>query len=175
MSYNDIILTNLLFNSISKIDTGYFIVDTLYMLFISTLIFYILKSNFKQTFSKKIESISNYFDKTNKLIFASSEKATSQRYRAIMYYISRKNDSTIKTLSEVFEMKYSHKFDDYEEKKTGVYRVNQSMKFNIDTYIEGRVYTEEKEKKNYNNDTSYVEISSLEIFSKNVSLIGLED
>ena len=175
MSYNDIILTNLLFNSISKIDTGYFIVDTLYMLFISTLIFYILKSNFKQNFSKKIESISNYFDKTNKLIFASSEKATSQRYRAIMYYISRKNDPTIKTLSEVFEMKYSHKFDDYEEKKTGVYRVNQSMKFNIDTDIYGRVYTEEKEKKSYNNDISYVEISSLEIFSKKLRLTELED
>ena len=174
MNYNDIMLTNMIFNSVNKISTGYFILDTVCIFAISSILFYILQPEFKNSFSKKISDIYNRWNKMNKLIFTSSDKMTSKRYRAIMFFISKKNDPTVKILTESIETKYNNRTDDYEEKKNNIYRIDQDIKFNIDTDIEGSVYNMEKEKMDYNNRAVLVEFMILEIFSKKLSLLQLE-
>ena len=175
MNYQDIMMTNMLFTYISKINSGYFLIDLMYIMTVTSLMFYVFQPAFKNMYMKKIENFFNFWDKTNKLMFVSSEKGTtSHRFKAIMFYLSKKNDPTIKTLSEVVELRYNHKSDDYDEKKTGVYRVNQEKIFNVDTNIRGRVYWEEKEKQTDYNRPTLIELLNLEIFSNKLSLPQLE-
>jgi hypothetical protein len=174
MSYNDIMLTNMIFNYASKIQTGYIILDIIYIVSISSFIFYIIQPNFKNMFIKKMESYISYWHKVNRIKFSSSKNGNSMRQKAIMYYISKKNDPSIKVLCEILELKYNNKTDDYEDRKTGLYRVDQDTIFNIDKDIMGRVYYEEKEKTDYGTKLVYVEYIFLEIFSSKLSMNMLE-
>ena len=177
MHYNDIIITNMLFNSVTKINTGYIILDAIYIMVISSLVFYVFQSNFKNNVSRKIESYISYFDKTNKLIFSTTDKITSKRFKSIMHFVSKSNDPSVKTLTEIIDLKYSQRYDEMQESKVSIYRVDQSMKFNIIENIEGKVYYKEKEKEKseYNGKIIYSEITYLEIFSKKFTLTQLED
>jgi hypothetical protein len=170
----DMIFTNMMFNSVSKINTGYMIFDCLYIGVLSFIMFYIFDNNFKNKFFKKVESIVNYFDKTNKLIFSATDKNTSERYRAIMYYISKKTDPSIRVLSEIYDTRYNRETDDYEE-VTMVYRIDQHMSFIVDKNIMGRVYNVEKEKSEANNRIVHVEYMYVELYSSIVSLLQLEE
>lgn len=175
MSYSDIMLTNMIFNYGAKVESGYIILDIIYMVSLSSFIFYILQSNFKNMFIKKIESYIYYWNKTNRIKFSSSKNGNSMRQKAIMYYISKKNDPSIKVLCEILELKYNNKTDDYEDRKTGLYRVDQDTIFNIDKDIMGRVYYEEKEKADYGTKLIYVEYIFLEIFSSKLTMNTMED
>jgi len=175
MSYSDIMLTNMIFNYVSKVESGYIILDIIYMVALSSFIFYILQSNFKSIFIKKIENYIYYWNKTNRIKFSSSKNGNSIRQKAIMYYISKKNDSSIKVLSEILEVKYNNNTDSYEDRKTGLYRVDQDTIFNIDKDIMGRVYYEEKEKTDYGTKLVYVEYIFLEIFSSKLTMNTMED
>jgi ATP-dependent 26S proteasome regulatory subunit len=138
---------------------------------------YFSHPNFKATISRKISGIFSRFDKTNRLIFLTNDKESSKRYRAIMHYVSKLNDKTVKTLCEITDYKFSRRTEDYEETKNSTYRVDQSTTFIIDRElgIEGKVYTREKEKSEYNGKTNYTEYNYLEIFSKKINLIKLEE
>lgn len=174
MNYNDIFMTNMILGSVSKISTGYLILDIFYSFIISSVLFYVIQSDFKNNMFEKVESLFNIFNKTNKLIFSSIEKGTSMRYRAIMHYISKINNPSIKVLNEVFEMKYNHKTDEYEDKKLGLYRVDQPMKFSIINNINGIVYCKSKERQDSYGKIGMIEVLYLEIFSTKLSLIELE-
>ena len=167
MSLNDFMITNMLFNSFSKVDTGYIIIDIIYFMMTSSIILYLMTPNFKHQFFRKIEGFATSFDSTNRIIFSSSDKESSKRYRSIMYYISKFNDSSVKSLSENINWKFNRSVEDYEESKNSVYRVDQSRKFMIDKQleIEGRVYSREKERSEFNGKTNYTEYNYLEIFS----------
>ena len=175
MSYTDVLLTNMIINYVSKVESGYIILDIIYMFSLTSFIFYIIQPNFKTMFLKKMESYIYYWNKTNRIKFSSSKNGNSMRQKAIMYYISRKNDPSIKVLSEILEVKYNNTTDDYEDRKTGLYRVDQDTVFNIDTNIMGRVYYEEKEKQDYGPKVVYVEYIFLEIFSSKLSMNAMED
>ena len=174
MSYSDIMLTNMIFNYVSKVNSGYIIIDVIYMVLLSSFIFYIIQPNFKTKCFKKLESFFSFWNKTNRIKFSSSKNGNSVRQKAIMYYISKKNDPSIKVLTEILELKYNNKTDDYEDRKAGIYRVDQGSIFNIDTNIMGRVYYEEKEKSDFGTKLIYVEYICLEIFSSKYSMIELE-
>jgi ATP-dependent Zn protease len=165
----------MIFNYVSKVESGYIILDIIYMVALSSFIFYILQSNFKSIFIKKIENYIYYWNKTNRIKFSSSKNGNSIRQKAIMYYISKKNDSSIKVLSEILEVKYNNNTDSYEDRKTGLYRVDQDTIFNIDKDIMGRVYYEEKEKTDYGTKLVYVEYIFLEIFSSKLTMNTMED
>lgn len=175
MSYTDVLLTNMIINYVSKVESGYIIIDILYMFALSSFIFYIIQSNFKTMFLKKMESYIYYWNKTNRIKFSSSKNGNSMRQKAIMFYISKKNDPSIKVLCEILELKYNNKTDDYEDRKTSLYRVDQDNIFNIDKDIMGRVYYEEKEKQDYGTKLIYVEYIFLEIFSSKLSMNAMED
>ncbi len=176
MSINDFMITNMLFNSFAKVDTGFIIMDILYIMMMSSLILYLLQPNFKYQLGRKVEGVFSTLDKTNKIVFSSSEKESSKRYRAIMHYVSKTNDSSVKSLSEIVDWKFNRRAEDYEESKNSVYRVDQSIKFNVDTTlgIEGKVYSREKERSEFNGKTNYTEYNYLELFSKKIKLLELE-
>lgn len=176
MFMNDFMITNMLINSFNKVDTGYIIIDLMCIMIMSSGILYFLTPNFKNQFFRKIEGFISRFDTTNRIIFSSNEKETSKRYRSIMHYISKSNNPTVKTLSEIVAWKFNRKVEDYEESKNSVYRVDQSLKFMIDEtmQIEGRVYSMDKEQSEFNGKTSYTKYNYLEIFSKKIKLIDIE-
>jgi ATP-dependent 26S proteasome regulatory subunit len=180
MSINDFMITNMLFTSFGKVNTGYIIIDILYVMITSTLILYFLTPNFKNRFFKKIgEFVSGFasnFDSTNRIIFSASDKESSKRYRSIMHYISKSNEPTVKCLSEIVDWKSNWRTDEYEECKNSVYRVDQFHKFIIDKQmsIEGKVYIREKERSEFNGKSNITEYNCLEIFSKKTKLVDLE-
>ncbi len=175
MNYNDIILTNMLFNSITKINTGYIIIDAVYILILSSLMFYFFHPNFKNKIGRKIESIFHRLDNTNRLIFNTSDKMTSKRFKGIMHFVSKTNDPSIKVLTEVIDVKYNYREEPYEESKTSIYRVDQSTIFRIDKDIDGKVYYKEKEISEFSGKVNYIKLTFLEIFSKKLTLTQLED
>jgi hypothetical protein len=140
-------ITNMLFNSLGKIDTGYIIIDFLYIIILTSILFYVLQPNLKNTLFRKCEGIWLKFDKTYKLKFSTNDKESSKRYRAIMHYISKSNDPTVKTLSEIVDIKFNRRYDDYEETNNSNYRVDQGLSFIVDKKadIKGQVYNIEKE------------------------------
>lgn len=176
MNFNDVMITNMIFSSFSKINTGYIIFDIVFIMILSAVITYFSNPNFKYQFARKLDGIISKFDKTNKLVFTSNEKESSKRYRSIMKFISKSNDPSVRILSEITDWKFNRRSEDYEETKNSVYRVDQSQKFVIDKNmgIEGKVYCREKEKSEFQGKTNYTEYNYLEIFSKKITLTQLE-
>lgn len=177
MSLNDFMITNMLFNSFSKIDTGYIILDIIYFMIMSSIILYFLTPNFKQQIFRKVEGFISSFDTTNRIVFSSNEKVSSKRYRSIAHYISKSNDPSVKSLSEIVDFKFNRKVQDYEESKNSIYRIDQSRKFMIDKEfeIEGKVYSREKERNDMNGNRNYTEYNYLEIFSNKTNLVDIEN
>jgi len=161
----------MMFGLINKISTGYIIIDIFYVMILS----YLFQGTFKKTVSRFFETITNYFDKTNKLVYMSSEKQTSQRFRALMHHISKMNLPTVRILSENIEQKYNSKTDEYEEKPMSIYRVDQPTTFTITPDIKGRVYYMEKEKQEFNGKIIYNEVVYLDIFTSTLKMSYLED
>ena len=171
MNYSDMMLSNMMFGLINKMTTGYIIIDIFYIMVITC----IFQGSLKNKVFRMIESVYTYFDKTNKLIFISSEKQTSQRFRALMHHISKMNLPTVQILSENIEQKYNSKTDEYEEKPMSIYRVDQTTTFTITSHIKGRVYYMEKERQEFNGKIFYNEIVYLDIFTSTLKMSDLED
>lgn len=167
-------LINMLFSYINKINSGSFLMDSIYTIFLIS-IFYIVNSNVKNIILKKMNTYYSYFDKTNKIIFSSVEKDTSKRFRAVMFFISKNCDKTVKSLVEKTDLRYNRHSDTMEETKNSVYRVDQVMNFNIDKDIVGKIYYNSKEKSDFNGKTNYEEIINLEIMSNKLSLQQMQD
>jgi chaperone BCS1 len=150
-------------------------IDVIFTIIISSIIMTILQSNFHRKINKIFDSLWKRLIKKNMLIFTITEKNYSKRFKAIMYYISKKDDPSIRTLSEIFETKYNAREEEYlENTKLGVYKIDQPMEFNVDKNIKGKVYMKEKQTFEYNGRTNYADITVLEIYSKNLKLIELE-
>jgi ATP-dependent 26S proteasome regulatory subunit len=171
MTFHEIIMSNMLFSSMPKINSGYILLDTMYFIAVTSIFYYVSNFNFQNGIFKNLFE----FNKANKLVFTFSNKKSSKRFRAIMYFISKKNDISIKKLIEDIDTKYSHTTDSYEETKQTGYRVDQTTKFLIDKDIYGKVYYREKEVINDFGKSNFDEIIYLEIFSNNISLLKLQN
>lgn len=167
-------ITNMIFTSINKINTGYLLLDAVYMSIAAIIVFTVFSSGFKNRFYRKIESVYQLYDKTNSITFSSSEKTTSKRFKAIMYWIAKQADPSVKKLLEIIETKYSRKSDDYEETKQNCYRVDQNSQFEIAKDIYGKISYREKEITDNFGKTKHEEIVYLEVFSKKLNLIQLQ-
>lgn len=174
MSYADMMLINMLFSYINKINSGNYILDGIYTMFLIG-IFYIVTSDIKNLILKKINTFYSYYDKTNKIIFSSTDKDTSKRFRAVMFFISKNCDETVKSLVEKIDLRYNRQSDTMEETNHTVYRVDQIMNFNIDKNIYGKIYYNNKEKGDFNGKINYEEFINLEVKSKKLSLQQIQD
>lgn len=164
----------MIFTSINKINTGYLILDTIYMIIAATIALAVFSSGFKNRFYRKIESVYQHYDKTNSITFSSNEKTTSKRFKAIMYWIAKQSDPSVKKLLEIIETKYSRKSDDYEETKQNCYRVDQNSQFEITKDIFGKISYREKEITDNFGKTKHEEIVYLDVFSKKLNLLQIQ-
>ncbi len=160
----DYFLTSMLFTNINKIATGHWLYDLVLTMLLMSFIGLLMNENFRGDLYHKLYVLWNRMDKYNTITFSSSDKEVSQRYRALMNYISQTNDPTVKGLFEV-EMKKYNPRTDYDEYHSSVYRVSQNKRFKITPEIDGRVYWSSKDKTEYNGKVSYVEYQNLEIGS----------
>ncbi len=174
MNFNDLFVTNMIINSVTKINTGYLLLDMIYMGLVATVAFVVLSSGFKNKVYRKIESVYHHYDKTNSITFSSNEKTTSKRFKAIMFWVSKQSHPTVKKLLEIIETKYSRKIDDYEETKQNCYRVDQNSQFEIAKDIFGKISYREKEITDNFGKTKHEEVVYLEIFSKKLNLVQLQ-
>ena len=169
MNINEVMIGNILFNSITKSKSFN---EGLQIVILTSIFYYISKINFKIEFFQDFFN----FNKTNKLVFSSSTKDTSKRFRAIMHFISKKNDVSIKKLVEILDVKYCNHTGSYEETKKTGYRVDQTKKFLIDKPdIYGIIYKKDKEIIYENGKSRFEEIIYLEVFSNNLSLVKLQE
>lgn len=172
MQLNDLVFGNIIFNSLSKINTGYIIIDTLCIFLI---IFYLSESTVKDKIVKFISGYIKKYDKTYKLKFSASEKEASRNFRGIMHWISKNNEPSVRILMELdMGRKYNRKTDCYEESKIADYRVDQILEFNVDQNIKGRVYYKQKESR-YLDKKEYTDITFLEIYSIKLSSLDLQN
>lgn len=174
MNYGDIILSNFIFGSVQKIQSGNLFYDFVYLICLILIINLVFQSKIKFGIIKKLESFYDYFDSTNKLVFSTDGRDVSKRFRAIMHFISKLNHPTIKTLQEIIDIKYDNRENDYNETNRTVYRVDQNAKFFVDKDIEGRVYYRQKEQTGINGNINFTEIIYLEIFSSKLKITDLE-
>jgi ATP-dependent 26S proteasome regulatory subunit len=94
-----------------------------------------------------------------------------------MFFISQNKDSSVKNLIENEVKKYNSKTDRDEVDETG-YIVSQPSKFIVDKKLEifGRVFTKSQKKyDDFNGYTKYDEKHVLEISSKKLSLLELQE
>jgi len=172
MQLNDLVFGNIIFNTISKINTGYVIFDTL---FLFLMVLYFSGSSLNDKIMNFICKYIKKYDKTYKLKFSSSEKEASRNFKAIMHHISKNNDPSVKTLMEPEGFrKYNRKTDCYEESKIADYRVDQVREFDVDKNIKGRVYYKQKESR-YLDKKEYTDITFLEIYSTKMSSLDLQN
>jgi ATP-dependent 26S proteasome regulatory subunit len=174
MNYNDFMINNMLFTSFSKINSGYIVFDLACVIILSTLLSVSRNYEFKNKIFGYVEDFYSFYNKTNKIIFSSSNKEDSKRYRAIMHFISKQNDPSVKRLIETIDKKYCSKSDDYRETKSSVYRVDQINDFTIDKNIMGSVYYKEKEIGN-GEFKKIDQIKFIEIFSQKLKLTELQE
>jgi len=171
MNYNDLFLTNLIFNNINKINTGHFIIDIIIINIITFFIFFINNNNFKLfIYNIFIKIYYYYFNYTNKIIFCFTEKQQSKKFRAIMFYLSTNKNNNIKSLIEIIKWKYESYNDDSTIEDSSYYRVDQINTFLIDNYIYGKVYRKDKMIKN----NEYKEHFYFELFSKKYNILELQ-
>jgi SpoVK/Ycf46/Vps4 family AAA+-type ATPase len=160
---SELLLQSLIFNNLMNNENKYLSMIMLFMV---------------MTFINQIELIkeycSNYFDKKYAEIhFCQEEKdIPSKRFKAIMHFIVRNPNPTIRVLADHVMRAYN--CDDLLEEKTQIYRINQYDKFNIDKNIYGSFKIEKKEIKRLS-DVYKVDMFKMVIFSDKLSVIELKE
>jgi ATP-dependent 26S proteasome regulatory subunit len=154
MEISSLLISNMLVNNMSKINSGNMYLDKL---FIIISIFIIL-------FSEKKINLYYFFQfnnkKINKITLESGDKFASQKFRGVMHYIT--NNSIVNSLVEYELRKYD--WDD-ELIITAGFKVNQISEFTIKDNIKGIIIFKSKEKIE-NHKTINEEFMNLEIFSE---------
>ena len=165
----DYFMTSFMITTIDKIHTGYFLYDILISFFLITGINFMIKESNRNNILCKISNLIDWNNKYNSITYTSSEKDVSIRYRALMWLISKNDDSSVRKVSEVELRKYNNQTDTT-ECHTSFYRVSQSHKFNITTIkgkkIIGRVFWYSKDKSETFGKISYVDYQNLELISQ---------
>lgn len=169
----EIFIIPLIMKQMNNIDlaTGIYILDIIIILLIILIMFTIDISRVQTIFTKKIVC----YIKTNKnisIILTCDKKKCSIKYRAIMYYISQLNDSTIYCLKEKSDFTF-----DYDEaiEKNSEYSIDQNTKFNLSIDIYGIFRIENKEKVKSQEVTEFKELHILTIFTFNKTLLELQN
>jgi hypothetical protein len=161
MSLNDIMLNNILFSTILKNDNQ--IIN--YIFIYGFIILYkFLDLNIYDYYNY----ICKFYNKNNKIIFISSDKDSSSRYRALMQYIVK--NSKVNILREI--ERYKHTWSS--EEKIAYYKVKQTTKFLITDNIYGLISFKEKEIKHNSNILSE-EYEHFELSSSVLSIPQLKD
>jgi ATP-dependent 26S proteasome regulatory subunit len=173
----DYLSTSILVGTINKINSGYIILDFIYIILILLSVNIFTHQQFKNTFYNKYRYLLNFFDTRNYVTIKCEDKNLSTRFKAIMHYTNTNtNNKSINGIIENIQMKWSTKTNNFEEEKQTTWKINQLDKFKISDMIEGKIYYYTKEQQdNGNNKMVYVDITELVLFSKKLSIKQLTE
>jgi hypothetical protein len=167
------LLFPMIMNSIKNISTGNTLFDII--LFSTFLIMFIILT--KTSASYEIyDNIKGYIFnefKYNKLRFTTEDSKTSKRFKALMFYISKQNHTSIRHMKEIIQIEWDRDVE-RDVERSNVFRIDQKEVFVITDNINGKVYKIRKDKKEHNGSTSYKEFIGLEIFSDVLNHIELQ-
>ena len=164
---------------LNKINTGYIIFDILLTMIITSLLVKFFSKSFKNKIYRNYNWIKSKFYKKNTITFKCNDDSfddSSNRFRAIMFWVSHNADSSVRNLIEKPRNKWNNVEEGYVEIKIANYRVNQTSKFNIDNKkdIYGQIYWNEKSKV-IRDKVEYIEYFNLDIYSYKLNLIQLQE
>ena len=161
----DYIIQGIIFSKMSSLDFN------IYYIFPLMVMMFLMKNDaIYEYISDKIESL--FEDKNKKsIIFKKDNKAKStMNFKALMHFLSRNPNPTIKKLAENVEFGWSRDSDDETEKFSG-YRVNQDD-FKFDDKVFGKFWIEEKKHEERDNK-KFQEFWNLEVYSYELKTLEL--
>jgi hypothetical protein len=154
---------------INSLKTGYILIDCcmfglLYLLYIN-----VNMRDIKRRFCSLFRG--NKINHT--IILTALEHKRSIKFRAIMHYLSKKNESVYK-VRELYDLYWD---DDESQKveKNSEYIVDQSKEFKMTDDIYGLIINNSKEKMRSLAGTEYIDVITLKIYSNKLTLIQLQD
>jgi ATP-dependent 26S proteasome regulatory subunit len=163
INMNELLTTNFIINSISKINTGYVYFDNLIIIIVSLLMIH----NYNPNIITIIMRYTNVKMNCNKIILECTDSnRPTQKYRAVMHYIA--NECVVEQM-KAYENK---EWNDNNKFITTVgFKVDQTKNFTISKEIIGRQYTIKREIANSVSTTLIrVDIEYLELSSKTLNV-----
>ena len=161
----DYIIQGIIFSKMSSLEFNiYYIFPLMIMMFLMK------NESIYDYISDKIES---FFEDKNKsaIVFKKDNKAKStMNFKALMHFLSRNPNPTIKKLAENVEFGWSRDSDDETEKFSG-YRVNQDD-FKFDDKVFGKFWIEEKKHED-RESKKFQEFWNLEVYSYELKTLEL--
>ena len=153
MSFHELMLMNTLFKLLEKTN-----------IYISILIGLVSLMYYDKQIINNILKYCNFKKKITKISFVAEDKTASNRFRALMYYIS--TNCKVDELIEYEVSKYCRRTDD--DIITADYRVNQPYEFNITNNIKGIIENTQVDIKSYGVEKKVIK-TTLDIFSDTIS------
>ena len=169
----DYLSTSILLGVINKINSGYIILDFIYIIVILLSVTIFTHQQFKNTFYNNYRHFLKIFDRSNYVTIKCEDRNLSARFKAIMHYINTNNNKnkSINSIIENIQLKWSSKTNDFEEDKNITWKINQLNKFKINDMIEGKIYYYTKDQQDIgNNKMLYLDITELVLFSNKISI-----
>lgn len=153
MSFHELMLMNTLFKLLEKTN-----------IYISILIGLVSLIYYDKQIINNVLKLLNFKKKITKISFVAEDKTASNRFRALMYYIS--TNCNVDELIEYEVSKYCRRTDD--DIITADYRVNQPYEFNITNDIKGIIENTQVDIKSYGVEKKVIK-TTLDIFSNTLS------
>ena len=153
MSFHELMLMNTLFKLLEKTN-----------IYISILIGLVSLMYYDKQIINNVLKLLNFKKKITKISFVAEDKTASNRFRALMYYIS--TNCKVDELIEYEVSKYCRRTDD--DIITADYRVNQPCEFNITNDIKGIIENTQVDIKSYGVEKKVIK-TTLDIFSNTLS------
>lgn len=153
MSFHELMLMNTLFKLLEKTN-----------IYISILIGLVSLMYYDKEIINNILKFLNFKKKITKISFVAEDKTASNRFRALMYYIS--TNCKVDELIEYEVSKYCRRTDD--DIITADYRVNQPYEFSITNDIKGIIENTQVDIKSYGVEKKVIK-TTLDIFSNTLS------
>lgn len=153
MSFHELMLMNTLFKLLEKTN-----------IYISILIGLVSLMYYDKQIINNVLKLLNFKKKITKISFVAEDKTASNRFRALMYYIS--TNCKVDELIEYEVSKYCRRTDD--DIITADYRVNQPYEFNITNDIKGIIENTQVDIKSYGVEKKVIK-TTLDIFSNTIS------
>ena len=100
----------------------------------------------------------------NKIIIKNEDKDRSVKFKALMYFLEKNYNDTIKTICDNTRYEWNRN-DDYLSEKPGVYEICQTDRFNFTDDIYGNIQYKKVEEKRTNDRYDYKKYCNLIIMS----------
>jgi SpoVK/Ycf46/Vps4 family AAA+-type ATPase len=168
----DYLTTSIVLGTINKINSGYILLDFIYIVSLLLGVTIFTNQQFKNNIYNKYRHLLKYFDQSNYVTIKCEDRNLSARFKAIMHYVNMNNNNkSINGIIENIQMKWSKKANDFEEDKNITWKINQINKFKVNDIIEGNIYYYTKEKhEGGDSKISYIDVTELVLFSRKMSI-----